>query len=501
MIIPGILILMGNKTYGRVKNDSKNKLLYKVYPHHKFGNEPCLIPYEIKHLGFSKALTNLYITYNSQTLRLDQVIGSVDSNQAFEEYILYVYELKQSITPLRKKIIDKIKLCADPIENIVSQFILTKSSDLNIFSIDPSTSTDFDDAFSVKSYESYYVVSIYIANVPLWLLWAEIDLSEILKCSTIYLPNSINPMLPSIWSDDLCSLWADKPRLAFVLDLQIDKYSGKIISKCFSNQLICLKKNWSYTDPNLDLDPDYQIIKNIIYLLNPLINKPLDSHQVVEFWMCQMNLVVGQELASRNIGIFRQAQMNLDKLTNTNIPESIAKTIQLIQCANASYITIDSTNPVLPRHEILNVDSYLHVTSPIRRLVDIINMGLLQECLGLNPNIRGLWNIEKINSQSHTIKKVQNKCKILQAITLRYDPDEILEGWVISIEETSHMQIYVPKYNFQVKIHSDLDLELYSKHFIRIYLFENANTLDKKIKAEIISNCVNCLNCVNTSNY
>jgi len=522
MIIPGILILSGNKTYGRVKTNSAKedksyldgrvktnsakedksyldkqhnvggKLLYKVYPHINFSQDPCLIPYEIKHLGFSKSLSNLYVCYNSETLRLEQVIGSVDSPESFTEYQLYVHGLKQSINPLRKKITDKIKSCSDPIDEIATRLGLIKSSHPNIFSIDPETSKDFDDAFSITRLGENLQVSIYIANVPVWLQWLGITLDELPRASTIYLPNTIYPMLPSILSDDLCSLWEGKKRLAFVLELEINLIDGKIKSKKFSNQLIQVKTNWSYSDPKLETNTDYQILKSLTCLCKSQTN--LDSHQVVEYWMCQMNLIVGQELVSRGIGIFRQAQMDINKIATapSDIPDSIAKTIQLIQCANASYVEFSADLPI-PIHEILNVDSYLHVTSPIRRIVDIINMGLLQQSLNLSLNIfdqTSLWTVEKINKQTQSIKIVQNKSRLLELITSRFDPDEVLEGWICSSEgeeDTFRTQIYIPKYKLQVQIKTcKHTYTIYSKCNVKLYLFVNADTLAKKVQAEII---------------
>jgi hypothetical protein len=237
----------------------------------------------------------------------------------------------------------------------------------------------------------------------------------------------------------------------------------------------------------------------------------LDSHQVVEYWMCQMNLLVGQELAFLKTGIFRQAQMDLlTQSIPSDIPSDIAQTIQLIQCASASYVRFNPTQP-LPTHQILNVESYLHVTSPIRRIVDIINMWLLQKNLGLvefdiNLDLTTNWHIDKINTQSQAIKRVQNKAKLLDLIMSRSDPDETLEGWVCLSQrdcDPAHqrclrqtvtgynspcIQIYVPKYRLQVQIQNidHTEIPIYSKCNLKLYLFVNSDTLDKKVRAELV---------------
>ena len=56
--IPAVLILHGDKTYGRHSN---GKLLYKGVPD-DIRLPAFLVFYELKHLGFSKVLQNLYVT-------------------------------------------------------------------------------------------------------------------------------------------------------------------------------------------------------------------------------------------------------------------------------------------------------------------------------------------------------------------------------------------------------------------------------------------------------
>jgi len=491
MIIPGILILSGNKTYGRAKNSKgiQTKLLYKAIPHPSFSEIPCLIPYEIKHLGFSKALENLFVTWNSLTNTLDQVIGPVSSNQAFYEYQFYIYGLKNSITPLRKKITSQID--QSTIQTIASSYELVNDTSTNyIFSIDPETSVDFDDAFSIKICPETrnFIVSIYIANVPIWLDWLNVQFDQIPNCSTIYLPSdsSKHPMLPSILSDDLCSLWAGKHRAAFVLDLVISSSDYSIINKSWSNQIIIVNKNWTYSDPKLETNSHYKMLRNLTCMIT---KSDLDSHQIVEYWMCQMNLAVGQELDTHQIGIFRQADMKEhDYIPPSSCPEHIATTLQLIHSASSSYIKKEPGSAPIS-HKILNVDSYLHVTSPIRRLVDIVNMGLIQQINGLefkNLNFNTVCTnelVDKINTQSKNIKLVQNKCNSLYAVTTRYDSDEVLEGWVCI-----NGQVYIPKYKIFVSpsIDPSNNQSPYTQCNIKLFLFEHSDTLHKKIKAQII---------------
>ena len=58
--IPAVLILNGNKTFGRA-NGLKGKLLYKCIPD-DVRLPAFLVPYEHKNVGFSKVFPNLYVT-------------------------------------------------------------------------------------------------------------------------------------------------------------------------------------------------------------------------------------------------------------------------------------------------------------------------------------------------------------------------------------------------------------------------------------------------------
>ena len=93
--IPGVLILDGNKTYGRERKFTEGstaaksktpvgRLLYKCIPDDT-RLPSFLVPYEIKNMGFSKVFKNIYVTINFDDwedkhprAKLDNLIGPVD---------------------------------------------------------------------------------------------------------------------------------------------------------------------------------------------------------------------------------------------------------------------------------------------------------------------------------------------------------------------------------------------------------------------------------------
>jgi ribonuclease R len=125
------------------------------------------------------------------------------------------------------------------------------------FTIDPASSLDYDDGFSIRKLDNEQtLLSIYIANVTIWMdslnLWSSFSQ----RISTIYLPDRKRPMLPTILSDCLCSLQENTRRFCFVVDILLDKDTN-ILSINYSNCIIKPFKNFAYEEPLLLNDPNY----------------------------------------------------------------------------------------------------------------------------------------------------------------------------------------------------------------------------------------------------
>jgi ribonuclease R len=71
---------------------------------------------------------------------------------------------------------------------------LHKKVDRMVFTIDPATSTDLDDALSIEKQGDLYEIGIHIADVSSYM--SLIDRSEIVKRTTsVYLPYKVYHML------------------------------------------------------------------------------------------------------------------------------------------------------------------------------------------------------------------------------------------------------------------------------------------------------------------
>ena len=75
----------------------------------------------------------------------------------------------------------------------------------------------------------------------------------------------------------------------------------------------------------------------------------------------------------------------------------------------------------MEKHEILNLDSYIHITSPIRRLVDLLNIIQFQDnnkLVAFTDRSKAFYDkwmsrISYINTTMRSIRRVQCDCSLL----------------------------------------------------------------------------------------
>jgi ribonuclease R len=110
--------------------------------------------------------------------------------------------------------------------------------ELPTFTVDPSTARDFDDAISAEALADGTVrVWIHIADVAAHVpLGSAIDLEARRRSTSVYVPGTVEPMLPHALSSDACSLVPGAERLAVTVELLLR--GAKIVSAAFCRSLI-----------------------------------------------------------------------------------------------------------------------------------------------------------------------------------------------------------------------------------------------------------------------
>ena len=506
--IPGVLIINDNKTYGRHKN---GKLLYKCVPD-DMRIPTFLVPYEIKNMGFSKVFENIYVTFNFMEWKdkhplglLAQVIGSVDIIDNFYEYQLYCKSLNSSIQKFNKDTTNALKLASHDafIETICDKYTCIEDrTKWSVFTIDPPHSLDFDDGFSIKELENgQHQLSIYISNVTIWMDVLNLWDSFSRRISTIYLPDRKRPMLPTILSDCLCSLQSNNLRIAFVMDLFIDA-NDEIVDIKYSNSKIKVYKNYSYEEPALLSNPNYLMLMNVTKTLckkYKYINSVRNSHDLVSYLMILMNFHSAKSLLSHKNGIFRSTIMKRDISIPDHLPEEVCKFIKIWNSSAGQYIDVNALNVGQTiNHDHLDMDAYVHITSPIRRLVDLLNIIKFQQNTGMitlsesSALFYDKWiaDLEYINTTMRSIRRVQNDCSLLHLCSTSPGVmEKTHEGYafdkIIRNDGLYQVIVYLPALKLTSRIIMRENIENYDMHQYKLYLFHNEEKFKKKIRLQI----------------
>ena len=523
--IPAVLIISDNKTYGRenklteskTRGKTNGRLMYKCIPDDT--RIPIfLVPYEIKQMGFSKVFNNIYVTihYKEWTdkhphANISQSIGPVDILDNFYEYQLYCKSLNTSIQKFNKSASKAIKSKAELHDSFITSVCkqhpqIEDRTEWKTFTVDPATSLDFDDGFSIRKLENNQtLLSIYIANVTIWMdslnLWSSFSQ----RISTIYLPDRKRPMLPTILSDCLCSLQQKSRRFSFVIDILLDK-DINIISIKYSNCLIKVFKNFAYEERLLLEDTDYNFLLETTRLMSrkyKYINNVRNSHDVVCYLMIFMNYHSAQELLKSNNGIFRSTIIKKQMSLPSELPDDVNQFIKIWNSACGQYVDLniipDEDKVKLTKHELLEMDAYVHITSPIRRLVDLLNIIKFQQnhgLISLSDDANEFYNkwiqqLDYINVTMRSIRKVQNDCNLLD---LCYNKPETLdktyEGFcfdkLVRNDGLYQFIVFLPELRIASRITVRENLENYDKRQYKLFLFSDEEKFKKKIRLQLI---------------
>lgn len=506
-VIPGVLVLEKNKTFGKVGN----KYYYKFIPDDK--RIPfCLVPYFIKQMGFSKnkSFINKYTICKFKSwdknekhpvMEIVNIIGEVSKLESFYEYQLYCKSLKSSIQSFTKKSMKIVKERTEQtiIEDIITKYNCVDHRHLNVFSIDPKGCKDIDDAVSIQKTDTGYCLNIYIANVPLWLDVLDLWESFSNRISTIYLPDRRRPMMPTILSDCLCSLREKQTRFAFNLQIDFNE-CGEIVETRFLNCIVCLHKNYAYNEDSLINSDDYSMLDSLIRKSNTYFKyheELKDSHDIVAYLMILMNYYCAKEFIKIKNGIFRTIKLNGDAHSNANLPKNVKKFLKGWQSSGGKYLMYDNYDG----HDLLELEAYVHITSPIRRLVDLLNIYNMQVLLNINSfsnegkHFYEMWTSEEkidyINTSMRAIRKVQTTCDLLAKFTNTPELfNEEFTGYifdkVIRNDKLYQYSVYVPELHMIQKYIYSEEFDMYSEHKFKMYLFSDEGEFKRKILLQVV---------------
>ena len=501
--IPGVLVLKNNKTYGKFKN----KYFYKCIPDDKHIPE-FLIPYKPQ-IKFLKNQVNKYIVFrfinwNNKHPRgqIQQTIGDVTELSCFYEYQIYCKNLYHSIATFKKQTKEKLKKHNEEYYTklIIDKYTIENRIDYeNIITIDSIGSKDLDDAIGYKDIsETEIMVSVYITNITFLVEILDLWDSFSSQVATIYLPDRKRPMLPTILSDDISSLLENKNRFAFTLDIIVNRETGEIINHSFKNTQIKVKHNLHHGTDKLKNNEVFQTLKKICQKMNKkkiYLDSVSSSSEIVSYYMVLMNYLSALQLGKFKTGIYRFAKENKDYEAPDNINNDVKKFLTIWNSTGGKYCKYEDVSA----HEMLKLESYLHITSPNRRLVDMLNMIVFQDKLGIMKisdkaqvfYSKWVESMDYINDSMRSIRKVQNDCSLLNLCSTNKEfTKKALKGFVFDkIQRNDKLYqylVYLPEIKMTNRVTTMNDLENLSEYKFQIYIFMDEIKLKQKIRILLV---------------
>ena len=525
--IAGILLLEKNKTFGRTPN--KKRLYYSCIPHDKHLPN-FLIPYEID-IGFEKVFPNKYVLFRFDHWTeqekhpyglLVETIGDVTELVHYDTYQLYAKNLSLSTKTIQKQIQKQKTTLETSIQEILSEptryGIIQDRTQNNppIFSIDPEGCMDRDDALSIRNSNTTYQISVYIANMAVWIEYFQLySFLQDTNISTIYLQDRTIPMLPTVLSEKIASLDTTHDCFAMAMDFEVDILAKTIRPIRISSCLIRVQRNFDYESRDLLRYSPYKDLLKITQIFHSEIR---DSHELVAFWMMQMNREMAQELYRNKTGIFRiSTTTKPNRSKEEKRKKDPTKDIFFYIWENAisgKYVEYsEDMNITDYTHEILDVPIYTHITSPIRRFVDIYNQ-IAWTSIHIKRETNLKPCINKINQDTKHIRKIQQESKLLYFLhhnQRQFVKDtENLLGFGFGLElpctiigkesDTNKISIYIPEIKsmylftplhpivFDENTMDSVGISSYETiQKCSLYMFEREHDYRKKIKVIILS--------------
>ncbi len=273
----------------------------------------------------------------------------------------------------------------------------TNLTHLAPITIDGPTTLDFDDALTIEHQDGNYLVGIHISDVAHYVRPGDpLFLEAMRRGTSIYFPEGQIPMLPRHLSQGICSLIQDETRatISFMVALSGDAEVLKV--KIFPS-IIKVKRRLTYeeVDRMLDSDPEIRLLDMLrcklrtrrlesgaLLLPFPDVNIFIDhqgkvhvnlsksdtpARTIVSEMMILANSEAAKYVADRMVpGLFRSQPVLQNRIVFGEDDDLFQNTLQRKNIPRGELSTLAKS------HSGLGVSHYTTVTSPIRRLLDLV---------------------------------------------------------------------------------------------------------------------------------
>ncbi len=189
---------------------------------------------------------------------VETILGNVEDPKTDVPAVMAKYELTDRFPD---EVLKELEELPDEVmeKDVVGRLDLR---DEIIFTIDGEDAKDFDDAVSIKKLpRGRYLLGVHIADVSHYVKeGSALDKEAYRRGTSVYLLDTVVPMLPFKLSNNLCSLMEQKDRLAFSVEMVINA-EGEVLDFNVSPSVIRSKKRLTYTIVNRLLEGDESVEK------------------------------------------------------------------------------------------------------------------------------------------------------------------------------------------------------------------------------------------------
>lgn len=188
-------------------------------------------------------------------------------------------------------------------------------TDIYTITIDGEDAKDLDDAIAIEKTENFKVW-ISIADVANYVKENSIlDKEAQKRGNSIYLIDTVIPMLPFELSNEICSLNANEKRLAVTVYAEIDK-NGNIIDSDVYESVIKVDKRMSYHEVQDILDGKLEVENKNYFKLLDMLTKALikrrEKEGYINFNLDEIEVILDEN--GRTIGIGTREKIYANKI-------------------------------------------------------------------------------------------------------------------------------------------------------------------------------------------
>lgn len=282
-------------------------------------------------------------------------------------------------------------------EELFSDSGRTDLTKLQPLTIDGPTTLDFDDALSIEEENGNFLVGIHISDVAHYVRPGDpLFLEAMHRGTSIYFPEGQIPMLPRHLSQGVCSLIQDETRATMSFMVLLSPEAEVLRVRIFPS-IIRVKRRLTYDEVDKMLDSDHEIrtldmlrrklrkrrlAAGALLLPFPDVNIFIDhqgkvhvnllksdtpSRTIVSEMMILANSEAAKYVADRMVpGIYRSQPPLQHRLVHGEDDDLFQNTLQRKNIPRGELSTEAKA------HSGLGVYHYTTVTSPIRRLLDLV---------------------------------------------------------------------------------------------------------------------------------